>query len=147
VGAFLKLAADEGLWVMARPGPYICSEWDGGGLPAYLNTRPGLQLRQNDPGYLGQVGRWFDRILPIIRDQQVDQGGTLIAVQLENELDFFDCHDPQGYIAALRDMALAHGITVPLIACAGQGDLYRASGYAEGVLPSVNIYSKIRVFR
>ncbi|GIQ66117.1 hypothetical protein PACILC2_46850 [Paenibacillus cisolokensis] len=46
--AFLKLAAETGLWVVARPGPYICSEWDGGGLPAYLLARPNLRLRDND---------------------------------------------------------------------------------------------------
>jgi beta-galactosidase len=140
VVAFLRLAAVEGLWVLARPGPYICSEWDGGGLPAYLLTKPILRLRDNDPVYLSYVARWFDRILPIIRAFQLGHGGTVIAVQLENELDFYACADPAGYMAALRDLALQRRIVVPLIACAGQGDLSSATGDAVGLLPTCNFY-------
>ncbi len=138
--AFLSLAAEEGLWVVARPGPYICSEWDGGGLPAYLLIQRAMRLRDNDPQFLEYVARWFDHLLPIIRRFQLGVEGTVIAVQLENELDFYNCGDPAGYIAALRDMALAHEIQVPLIACAGQGDLSRASGDVPGVVPTANFY-------
>lgn len=51
-----------------------------------------------------------------------------MSVQLDNELDFYPCSDPKGYISALRDMAVQHGISVPLIACAGQGDCLRLQG-------------------
>ncbi|CAM4383869.1 beta-galactosidase [Paenibacillus endophyticus] len=139
IAAFLTEAADAGLYVVARPGPYICSEWDGGALPAYLLTK-GVKLRDNDAGFLGYVSKWFDQVLPIIKQQQAGEGGTVIGVQLDNELDFYDCHDPQGYISALRDMALSHGITVPLFACAGQGGLLQASGLASNVVPSCNFY-------
>lgn len=144
VAAFLQLAADEGLWVTARPGPYICSEWDGGGLPAYLLTERGMRLRDNDPRYLRHVARWFDQILPILSRFQFGAAGTIIAVQLENELDFYDCADPRGYIQALRDMALSHGLRVPLIACAGQGDIQRATGNTPGVVPTCNFYPNDR---
>lgn len=135
VAAFLELAREEGLLVLARPGPYICSEWDGGALPAWLTLTEGLRLRENEPRYLAAVREWFDRILPILRASE-----AVVLVQLENELDFFDCADPAGYLAALRDMALEHGITVPLVACAGQGDLERATGEAPGVVPAANFY-------
>lgn len=135
VSAFLAMAEQEGLLVLARPGPYICSEWDGGALPAWLTLTEGLRLRDNEPLFLEQVRGWFDRILPILRSC-----GAVVAVQLENELDFFDCEDVPGYIGALREMAVAHGITVPLITCAGQGDLARSSGELEGVLPAANFY-------
>ncbi len=137
--AFLELAAEVGLWVVARPGPYICSEWDGGALPAYL-LKDGIRLRDNDPVYLGHVARWFDRIMPLLHQYELNRQGTVIAVQLENELDFYDCRDPQGYIRALRDMALTHGISIPLIACAGQGGLTAASGDVPGVVPTCNFY-------
>ncbi|MGO4275333.1 beta-galactosidase, partial [Paenibacillus sp. TAF58] len=137
---FLQDAADAGLWVIARPGPYICSEWDGGALPAYLFVKENLRLRDNDPTFLRHVARWYEQILPILKKYETDQGGTIIAVQLDNELDFYPCSDPKGYISALRDLALQHGITVPLIACAGQGGLYEASGFAEGVVPTCNFY-------
>lgn len=144
VAAFLDLARDVGLHVIARPGPYICSEWDGGALPAWLTLDPDLRIRQNEPRYLEQVERWFGRILPILAARQDDGGaesaGPVIMVQLENELDFFDCHDRAGYLTALRDMARGHGIRVPLIACAGQGDLAGATGDVDGVLPACNFY-------
>jgi beta-galactosidase len=140
IAAFLQLAAEEGLWVLARPGPYICSEWDGGGLPAYLLAERDIRLRDNDAGYLRHVTRWFDQILPIISQFQLGTAGTVIALQLENELDFYDCRDPRGYLEALREMALAHSIQVPLIACAGQGDIHGATGNTPGIVPACNFY-------
>ncbi|TFE23648.1 beta-galactosidase [Cohnella luojiensis] len=137
---FLRLVNEAGLWTVARPGPYICSEWDGGALPAYLLAKEGMTLRDNDPAYLQYVSLWFEKILPILRRQQVNEGGSVICIQLENELDFYGCQDPHGYIAALRDMALGHRIEVPLIACAGQGGLYEALGFADGVIPTCNFY-------
>lgn len=137
---FLSLAVEADLLVMARPGPYICSEYDGGGLPAWLGTVDGLRIRQNEPLYLARVEEWFDQILPILSARQVQHGGPVALVQLENELDFFACEDPGGYMTALKRMADGHGITVPLIACAGQGDLERATGEVAGVVPAVNLY-------
>ncbi|WP_427885811.1 beta-galactosidase [Kribbella sp. GL6] len=140
VAAFLDLAAESGLYAIARPGPYICSEWDGGALPAWLGLDPALRVRQNEPRYLAQVMAWFDQVLPILAARQYGAGGSVIMVQLENELDFFDCADRPGYISALRDKTVAHGIDVPLIACSGQGDLYGATGDVEGVIPACNFY-------
>ncbi|MGG1615000.1 beta-galactosidase [Paenibacillus phoenicis] len=138
---FLRLASEAGLWVIARPGPYICSEWDGGGLPAYLYAKePALRIRDNDPAFLQHVARWYAQILPILHRHEVTRGGSVIFVQLENELDFYDCSNPAGYMAALRDMAATHGLSVPLIACAGQGGLVQASGLTEGIVPTCNFY-------
>ncbi|MBM7568246.1 beta-galactosidase [Paenibacillus sacheonensis] len=142
--AFLQLAKEAGLWVVARPGPYICSEWDGGGLPAYLFAKEHMVIRSADPAYMGAVKKWYDRIIPMLANYELSRGGTVICVQLENELDFYDCPDPAAYIAGLRDMALGGGIEVPLIACAGQGGLYEASGLVEGVVPTCNFYPNDR---
>lgn len=140
VRAFLQQASEAGLWVVARPGPYICSEWDGGALPAYLNTIPGLKLRDKNPEFLQAVRKWYDHILPILAEFQLERDGPVIMLQLDNELDFYDCADRSGYMAALRDMALEHGLTVPLIACSGQGDIPGATGNVEGVVPTCNVY-------
>ncbi|MET8975380.1 beta-galactosidase [Streptomyces sp. NPDC004539] len=140
VAAFLDLAHEQGLYVIARPGPYICSEWDGGALPAWLGLDEELRVRQNEPRYLEQVAAWYDRALPLLAERQYPAGGSVVMVQLENELDFFDCADRTGYLTALRDMALAHGITVPLIACSGQGDLAGATGDVPGIVPACNFY-------
>lgn len=140
VAAFLDLAHETGLAVIARPGPYICSEWDGGALPAWLTLEDGLRIRDADPRFLAHVEAWFARVLPIVAQRQAVAGGAVIAVQLENELDFFDTADRPGYLTALRDFARAAGITVPLIACAGQGDMTGATGGVEGVVPTFNFY-------
>ncbi|MHA6482471.1 beta-galactosidase [Paenibacillus sp. strain BS8-2] len=144
VAAFLQAAKDCGLWVVARPGPYICSEWDGGALPAYLLADETMRLRDNEPRFLAAVSRWMDAILPILSSYQVGHGGTIIAMQLDNELDFYGCMDPAGYMTALRDMAIERGITVPLFACAGQGGIREASGLVEGVMPTCNFYPNDR---
>ncbi|GAA4699264.1 beta-galactosidase [Phytohabitans rumicis] len=140
VAAFLDLAHEAGLYVIARPGPYICSEWDGGALPAWLGLDPQLRVRQNEPRFLAEVRRWFDQVLPLLAARQLHNGGSVIMVQVENELDFFDCADRAGYLTALRDHAIEHGITVPLIACSGQGDLTGATGDVAGVVPACNFY-------
>ncbi|MFE1942287.1 beta-galactosidase [Streptomyces massasporeus] len=140
VAAFLDLAQEEGLYVIARPGPYICSEWDGGALPAWLGLDPQLRVRQHEPRFLDRVTAWFDQALPLLAERQYPANGPVIMVQLENELDFFDCEDRTGYLTALRDQAVRHGITVPLIACSGQGDLEGATGNVPGVVPACNFY-------
>ncbi|WP_328745103.1 beta-galactosidase [Streptomyces sp. NBC_00285] len=140
VAAFLDLAQEVGLYVIARPGPYICSEWDGGALPAWLGLDPDLRVRQYEPRFLAQVTAWFDRVLPLLAERQYPAGGPVLMVQLENELDFFDCEDRTGYLTALRDQAIRHGITVPLIACSGQGDIEGATGDVPGVVAACNFY-------
>jgi hypothetical protein len=140
VAAFLDLAQEEGLYVIARPGPYICSEWDGGALPAWLGLDPQLRVRQHEQRFLDRVTAWFDQALPLLAERQYPANGPVIMVQLENELDFFDCEDRTGYLTALRDQAVRHGITVPLIACSGQGDLQGAIGDVPGVVPACNFY-------
>src|SRR5699024_5313178 len=124
-------------------GPYICSETDGGGLPWWLHGDADgapAALRTTDPDYLAAVDRWFAAVMPILADAQVTRGGAVALVQIENELDFFDCPDPEQYMDHLAARARQHGIEVPLIACAGQGDLAGASGDVDGVVPTVNLY-------
>ncbi|MBO4207002.1 beta-galactosidase [Micromonospora echinofusca] len=137
---FLRLAGEAGLLVLARPGPYICSEWDGGALPAWLSLDGDLRLRQNEPRYLAEVDRWYAQVVPILARHQYPTGGPVVLVQVENELDFFDCDDPAGYLDALAGSARRHGITVPLVACAGQGDIARAAGGLADVVAAVNLY-------
>src|SRR5450759_681974 len=120
VSEFLSLLKLHGLYVIARPGPYICSEWDGGAIPAWILTDRSLNIRQYDRKYLDAVRRWYGKILPIIAAYQIDRGGTVVLMQLENELDFFDCKNPRAYMGALHDIAREMGITVPLFGCAGQ---------------------------
>ncbi|XP_025927549.1 beta-galactosidase-1-like protein 2 isoform X2 [Apteryx rowi] len=83
--AFLSLAAKIGLWVILRPGPYICSEWDLGGLPSWLLQDPEMQLRTTYKGFTEAVDAYFDHLMPIVVPLQYKKGGPIIAVQVENE--------------------------------------------------------------
>ena len=136
--AFLDILSEEGLLVMARPGPYICSEWDGGGIPAWVLT--GGPIRQAEPAYMRAVKEWYRRILPIIAAHQYGQGGSVVLLQVENELDFFDCPDPAAYMRTLVELARSAHITVPVTACAGQGGVARATGLCPEVVPTFNFY-------
>ncbi|HEY3417988.1 MAG TPA: beta-galactosidase, partial [Armatimonadota bacterium] len=117
VAYFLSLAAELGLYVVARPGPYICDEWQAGGLPAWLSRKPGIRLRTRDPRYLGYVDKWWDRIAPIISAHQFGAGGTVILAQVENEYGHFGEGQEPDYVYHLRDGLRTRGITVPIINC------------------------------
>ncbi|MEO6089712.1 MAG: beta-galactosidase, partial [Umezawaea sp.] len=113
VDRLLDIAEEEGLYVIARPGPYINAEVDGGGFPTWLSTKPG-NTRSADPVYLAYSDEWQTEIDRVIKRHQItDGGGSVIAYQVENE---FYNNDAAGrtYIAHIRDKARADGIAVPL---------------------------------
>lgn len=139
VGWFLDLLAEEGIYVIARPGPYICSEWDGGAIPAWI-LASGMRIRENNRPFMDEVRKWYSRILPVLVAHEQGCGGSVILVQLDNELDFFDCPDPKAYMGALARMVRSMGVTVPLFGCAGQSDARGATGFAKGVYNTYNFY-------
>ncbi|MFE9751690.1 beta-galactosidase [Saccharothrix saharensis] len=112
VDRLLDIAEEVGIYVLARPGPYINAETDSGGLPNWLITSPARD-RSNDADYIAAVDEWLDRINPIIaRHQLTDGGGTVILYQTENE--FGDQSDSGvAYMTHLQQRARADGITVP----------------------------------
>ena len=126
---FLRLCEDAGLYVVARPGPYICAEWDFGGLPPWLMNHGGIRLRTCDPVYLRFVDRWFEQLIPIFARHQVTRGGSVILMQIENELDFAQSQDGGLYMRHLRNLVRRLRIEVPLITCAG---------HAEGAIECIN---------
>ncbi|XP_042746496.1 beta-galactosidase-1-like protein isoform X2 [Lagopus leucura] len=85
VEAFLDLAAELGLLVILRPGPYICAEWEMGGLPAWLLWKADIILRSSDPAYMAAVDAWLHVLLPKIKPRLYQHGGNIISVQVENE--------------------------------------------------------------
>ncbi|NWT63157.1 BGAL galactosidase, partial [Erythrocercus mccallii] len=100
VEAFLDLTAELGLLVILRPGPYICAEWEMGGLPAWLLWKPDINLRTSDPAYLAAVDSWLHILLPKIKPRLYQQGGNIISVQVENEYgSYYACDN--GYLRHL----------------------------------------------
>ena len=141
VEEFLRLAQANGLFVIARPGPYICSEWDGGAIPAWLWEK-GIAVRQDDPAFLREIGNWYAHILPVLARYQIGEGGTVICMQIENELDFYNCISPVSYMEKLKGMAEELGMKVPLFYCCGQNDLLRAGGLTPGLYTAFNVYEQ-----
>lgn len=137
---FLKLARENELFVIARPGPYICSEWDGGAIPAWLYA-DGIPVRQDDPAFLKAMHAWYSHILPILSEYQITRQGTVVCMQIENELDFYDCKSPVTYMGKLKKMAESFGMEVPLFYCCGQDDIVKSGGLTEGLYSSFNVYA------
>jgi beta-galactosidase len=132
-GAFLDLCSELGLWVIVRPGPFICAEWDFGGFPYWLKTKENIQFRTDNQEYLHYVNLYFDQVVPQIHARQITQGGTVILVQVENEYGYIaDDESGKAYMNGLRDGLLDRGIDVPLITC---------EGGAEGTIEGANFWS------
>ncbi|XP_055296881.1 beta-galactosidase-like [Sitodiplosis mosellana] len=92
VEQFVRLAAEEDLLVILRPGPYICAERDMGGLPFWLLSKyPNIKLRTSDPDYLKEVGIWYEQLMPRFESLLYENGGPIILVQVENEYGAFEC--------------------------------------------------------
>lgn len=109
---FLELVHQAGMHAVVRPGPYICAEWDNGGLPGWLFQEPGTGLRSAEPRYLAAVRGYLDALLPLIAPLQIDRGGPVVLVQVENE---YGAHgSDRAYLEALVEQLRGHGITVPL---------------------------------
>ena len=112
LGRFLDLIAAEGMHAIVRPGPYICAEWHNGGLPVWLTSMPGIGLRRSEPQYLASVTAYLQRVYEIVAPRQIDRGGNVILVQIENEYGAYGAD--KDYLRALVDVTRSAGITVPL---------------------------------
>lgn len=108
---FLTVIAEEGMHAIVRPGPYICAEWDNGGLPAWLLREDGIRIRTSDPAYLTHTKSYFDHVLPIVARHQIDRGGPVVLVQIENEYGAYG--SDKDYLRELIAMTRGHGIEVP----------------------------------
>ena len=109
---FLRLIAEAGLYAIVRPGPYICAEWDNGGLPTWLLRDPEVGVRTYEPRYLEAVREYLDQVYRVVVPHQVDRGGPVLLVQVENEYGAFG--SDQRYLAELARHTRAAGVTVPL---------------------------------
>ncbi|GLQ95559.1 beta-galactosidase [Dyella acidisoli] len=128
---FIKLCQQEGMWVYLRPGPYICGEWDMGGLPPYLLRDKNIKLRdRHDPDYMAAVQRYIAAIAPKIAPLMADAGGPILMLQIENEYSSFAAD--VGYLETVRDLWKAHGIDGPFSVCDVLPDLKRRHASLPG---------------
>lgn len=132
LGRFLDLVAAEGMHAIVRPGPYICAEWSNGGLPYWLFADGTVGVRRNEPGFLAAVQEYLEHLAPVLVPRQIDQGGPIVLVQVENEYGAYG--SDASYLRALEEMHRAIGLTVPFTSV----DQPMASMLEDGSLPSLH---------
>ena len=116
IAAFCRLAQKYDMYIMLRPGPYVCSEWEMGGLPWWLLKKDDIKLRTNDPYFLERTKLFMNEIGKQLADLQITKGGNIIMVQVENEYGSYATD--KEYIANIRDIVKGAGFTdVPLFQC------------------------------
>ncbi len=171
---FLELAQEKGLLVYMRPGPYICNEYDGGGIPSWVRAKsdkakknePGvINMRTDDQGWVDASSKYLSKLNARITPYLASNGGPIALYSIENEYDFFQMfHEidklgridgraerpllqflkPGQYLRALRDTVRADGVDVPLTTCPGKLHLWGTGG-VEDVIPMPNNYVSDRV--
>lgn len=137
---FIETAQKLGLYIIIRPSPYICSEWEFGGLPAWLLRDRNMRLRCSYEPYLKAVKDYYSELIPKLAPYQTDRGGSIILVQIENEYGYYG--NDKGYLEFLRDTMRKLGMTVPFVTSDGPWSepVFR-SGMVDGVLPTGNFGS------
>jgi beta-galactosidase len=143
LGRFLDAARAAGLWAIVRPGPYICAEWENGGLPHWLTGELGPRTRTRDERFLGHLERWFQRLLHEVVPRQLGRGGPVIMVQIENEYGSYG--SDAVYLRGVEELLRDQGVTVPLFTSDGPEDFMLSGGSVPGVLATVNFGSHARV--
>jgi beta-galactosidase len=137
IADFCRIAQAEGLWVILRPGPYACAEWDGGGLPWWLLKYDDIKMRTRDPRYLNAAKDYLREVGKELASLQITHGGPIIMAQVENEYGFFGT-DTQ-YMSELRQTMIEAGFDVPLFCCDPPSHLQ--DGYITNLFPVVNFGS------
>ena len=112
--AYLKLIKSMGMYAIVRVGPYYCGEWNMGGYPIWLRFKQGLRVREDNPQFLSAVDKYFDKLMPIVSRNQINHGGAVIMVQLENEHRAgWGTIVPNAYFKHLQSKSLELGLQVP----------------------------------
>ncbi|UKS25267.1 beta-galactosidase [Paenibacillus sp. HWE-109] len=140
VERFVQIAGDLGLHVIVRPSPYICAEWEFGGLPAWLLQDSNMKFRCMDARYLQKVDRYYDELIPRLTPLLSTNGGPILAVQIENEYGSYG-NDTE-YLTYLRDGLIKRGVDVLLFTSDGPEDGMLQGGTVPGTLATVNFGSK-----
>jgi beta-galactosidase len=135
IAAFVRMAQDEGLNVIVRPGPYVCAEWEAGGLPAWLFADASMKVRTRDARFLAATDRYLARLGKELAPLQATRGGPIIAVQVENEYGSFG--NDRLYMEQIRQSVVRAGFGDSIL-FTSDGAKYMVHDALPGVLPVIN---------
>ena len=130
IAEFIRICQEEKMWVLFRPGPYVCAEWDFGGLPTYLLKTPDIKIRCMDPRYMKAVEKYVARLAKEVKSLQCNYGGPIIMVQVENEYGSYG--NDKAYMEALRKLWIKNGIVVPFYTADGPTPYMLEAGSIAG---------------
>ncbi len=133
IAEFIREAQQEGLFVILRPGPYVCAEWDFGGYPAWLLREPAMEVRSSNPAFMAAASRWLHRLGQELAPLQSANGGPIIAVQVENEYGSFG--SDHNYMEQIHQLLIDSGFDRAMLYTADGADQLPNGSLAE--LPAV----------
>lgn len=136
LAGFIKIVQEEGLWLILRPGPYVCAEWELGGIPPYLLRVPDIQLRSLDPRYMAAAQRYMTKLADEMKPYLVTKGGPILMVQIENEYGSYG--NDKNYLQQLKDIWISLGIDVPTFTCDGPSPENLQAGCLPGSAVGLN---------
>ncbi len=144
LGQFLDIAKEEGLYAIVRPGPYICAEWEFGGLPSWLLKYENIHIRCRNPIFLEKEKRYLSKLFEIIVPRLITNGGNILMVQVENEYGSYgNDHD---YINELADFYRQCGIDTVLFTSDGANEMFLGGGTVPDLLPTANFGSDFKTW-
>lgn len=130
VAAFIKICKEEGMWVLLRPGPYVCAEWDFGGIPPYLLKYPDIKLRCMDDRYISAAKRYIAALARQVAGLQCVNGGPILMLQIENEYGSYA--NDKTYLETLKKLWLQNGIKIPFYTADGATAFMLEAGHLKG---------------
>jgi beta-galactosidase len=134
VAEFVRIAQQEGLWVLIRPSVYACAEWEFGGYPYWLLNEKDLKVRSLNPKFIGLMKNYFRELGKQLAPLQVTNGGPVLMVQIENEYGSYG--NDKKYLEINEKIMRNCGFNVPFYTCDGADKM--ADGCIKGALPTVN---------
>ena len=134
IAEFVKIAQQEGLWVILRPSPYVCAEWEFGGYPYWLQNEQGMKVRSQEKQYLEEYRKYIHEVGKQLAPLQVNHGGNVLMVQIENEYGSYGAD--KEYLKINREMFIDAGFDGLLYTCDPQKDI--KNGFLPGTLPAIN---------